>query len=421
MYNNSSANHTTGRSGIFLCCYSLVILALATWSTAQTATSQIPTARYDGSLIYHNVANLTYLDDTLHHDVQQVTINRDYGAGAFFQRTLVLDLAGNIIIDVGYREEGVITLTRHRYDAAGERLQTTYYESHIAVMEVEFQQVLSVQQPRQQGDDVRVLQQALAEAGYTVGEIDGIYGPNTEAAVRAFQADQNIAIDGIAGAVTWHLAVLPETITTDYRRNPLGEVVATAFDGDDVRVERDDQGRVMRETSFVAGEMWQYRLYQYQDMPSQQARATSSIQPSIQPSIQVETYTADDTLLERDLHTYNAADQRIRHTSYRTNAQTGDPESFRWSVFTDSGVLLEEGFEGDVATVHLYRYDHLGNWTSYAVNDGDTIRVHRYHDYQLDACQNWTTRTVYTPHATGVTVMYRDLRIIRYHRDCQHP
>ena len=36
---------------------------------------------------------------------------------------------------------------------------------------------------------VSALQTTLAEAGYDPGPVDGIYGPKTEAAVKAFQAD----------------------------------------------------------------------------------------------------------------------------------------------------------------------------------------------------------------------------------------
>uniref|UniRef100_UPI000B7F1AE7 caspase family protein n=1 Tax=Candidatus Entotheonella palauensis TaxID=93172 RepID=UPI000B7F1AE7 len=44
--------------------------------------------------------------------------------------------------------------------------------------------------------DVEQLQQALAERGYNPGPIDGIVGPRTEAAIKAFQRDQGMRPDG---------------------------------------------------------------------------------------------------------------------------------------------------------------------------------------------------------------------------------
>src|SRR5690606_35878279 len=52
------------------------------------------------------------------------------------------------------------------------------------------------------GDDVRAVQEALTFLGYSPGAIDGIFGPLTNEAVRRFQADQRIAVDGIVGPET---------------------------------------------------------------------------------------------------------------------------------------------------------------------------------------------------------------------------
>ena len=53
------------------------------------------------------------------------------------------------------------------------------------------------------GDSVRRLQRALINAGYTqVRTVDGIYGKWTYDAVRAFQRDHGLSVDGIAGRKT---------------------------------------------------------------------------------------------------------------------------------------------------------------------------------------------------------------------------
>jgi hypothetical protein len=49
---------------------------------------------------------------------------------------------------------------------------------------------------------VRILQQLLVASGYGL-EIDGIFGPLTETAVRAFQTQRRIVVDGIVGRKTW--------------------------------------------------------------------------------------------------------------------------------------------------------------------------------------------------------------------------
>jgi len=53
------------------------------------------------------------------------------------------------------------------------------------------------------GVAVRGLQRRLIDAGMGVDEIDGHFGPQTEAAVRAFQERSEVEVDGIVGPQTW--------------------------------------------------------------------------------------------------------------------------------------------------------------------------------------------------------------------------
>lgn len=54
------------------------------------------------------------------------------------------------------------------------------------------------------GDDVKELQQKLIQLGYNLGKYgaDGDFGEKTDAAVRTFQQDNNLTIDGIVGKKT---------------------------------------------------------------------------------------------------------------------------------------------------------------------------------------------------------------------------
>lgn len=53
------------------------------------------------------------------------------------------------------------------------------------------------------GSEVRYLQESLIKLGYTPGPVDGIFGPLTEGAVKKFQADHGLVVDGIVGPKTW--------------------------------------------------------------------------------------------------------------------------------------------------------------------------------------------------------------------------
>jgi hypothetical protein len=55
------------------------------------------------------------------------------------------------------------------------------------------------------GEDVKLLQQALVQLGYDPKGVDGSFGPGCEAAIKQFQKDNKLEVDGIAGPNTHRL------------------------------------------------------------------------------------------------------------------------------------------------------------------------------------------------------------------------
>lgn len=63
---------------------------------------------------------------------------------------------------------------------------------------------LSLTNPNMQGDDVLMLQNALLALGYTeLGVPDGSFGKLTDKAVRRYQEENGLTIDGVVGPITW--------------------------------------------------------------------------------------------------------------------------------------------------------------------------------------------------------------------------
>jgi hypothetical protein len=56
--------------------------------------------------------------------------------------------------------------------------------------------------PGDTGAQVKQLQRALSQLGYTVGTVDGDYGTTTKTAVEQFQTASNLTADGVFGPAT---------------------------------------------------------------------------------------------------------------------------------------------------------------------------------------------------------------------------
>jgi len=65
---------------------------------------------------------------------------------------------------------------------------------------------------------VRTLQHLLRERGHPVA-VDGSFGPLTDAAVRAFQEEKGLAVDGVVGRHTWGALIVT------VRRGSTGDAV----------------------------------------------------------------------------------------------------------------------------------------------------------------------------------------------------
>ncbi len=62
--------------------------------------------------------------------------------------------------------------------------------------------ILQLSTPYLRGDDVKALQTALAQRGFS-GDTDGVFGPMTAVLVKQFQAKQGMLADGVVGPATW--------------------------------------------------------------------------------------------------------------------------------------------------------------------------------------------------------------------------
>ena len=67
------------------------------------------------------------------------------------------------------------------------------------------QRILRLISPLMRGGDVRRVQMKLRELGHLASDddVDGIFGANTEAAVKAFQQAESLTVDGIVGHDTY--------------------------------------------------------------------------------------------------------------------------------------------------------------------------------------------------------------------------
>ncbi|MFI5035682.1 MAG: peptidoglycan-binding protein [Acidimicrobiales bacterium] len=77
------------------------------------------------------------------------------------------------------------------------------------------QRLLFVTASPLRGDDVAELQTRLAQLGFDPGRIDGIFGPRTEGALRDFQRNRGLAVDGTLTRATLNDLLRLSAVVTD--------------------------------------------------------------------------------------------------------------------------------------------------------------------------------------------------------------
>lgn len=98
----------------------------------------------------------------------------------------------------------------------------TYITANITVIETE----TTLSKYGSRGEEVKKIQQKLKNYGLYGGNIDGIFGKQTQNAVRTFQKNNGLAVDGIAGPRT--LKALGITSSSSSSSNREGDVYLLA-------------------------------------------------------------------------------------------------------------------------------------------------------------------------------------------------
>jgi len=106
------------------------------------------------------------------------------------------------------------------------------------------------------GDDVINLQERVHELGYDAGPVDGIFGPETEVGLRAFQRDYGLTADGTCGPATLRALRQLGRKVTGGRPQLLRQSASLVDSGPHLLSRRIvvDPGHGGEETGFTAGE-----------------------------------------------------------------------------------------------------------------------------------------------------------------------
>ncbi len=110
------------------------------------------------------------------------------------------------------------------------------------------------------GVHVVYLQQRLTSKGYGVGTIDGKFGNKTLEAVKAFQAENNLTVDGIVGINTWNALENKEGVMVkEYSLSSDGEMkISENFKVKEFRC-KDGSDKILIDADFVVNKLQKIR------------------------------------------------------------------------------------------------------------------------------------------------------------------
>ena len=135
-----------------------------------------------------------------------------------------LFIGDDTVIEAKGTAYGIVTSKLSHWDEWGELTGVDYTNEGSET-------VVATLRKGDKGEDVRVLQNKLLALGYGLPKYgaDGSYGAETTAAVKAFQTDKGLVVDGICGPITQAALESTKTNETDSENASIAKkVIITA-------------------------------------------------------------------------------------------------------------------------------------------------------------------------------------------------
>ncbi len=141
-------------------------------------------------------SQITEIQQALVQNGSDILVDGDYGTGTqeavrAFQQSHGLEADGIV---------GEQTYEALMGTAMPENISSHFEEKHAITERMVSNMVFPIVTAN---NEIRVIQQALANQGYNV-DVDGVFGVGTEQAIRKFQENHGLEIDGVVGRATFY-------------------------------------------------------------------------------------------------------------------------------------------------------------------------------------------------------------------------